>query len=52
MCGYQGDCIDARGEFKEDPRLLLCTNPIGYSAYENYIDELEQRVIRLERRCR
>lgn len=51
LCGYGGDCIDARGEHREDPRLLLCTTPLGYSAYEDYIDRLELRIRELERRC-
>ena len=50
MCGSGGDCRDSRGEFQEDPRLLLCTNPFGYSLLENYIDKLELRVKELERR--
>jgi hypothetical protein len=52
MCGSSGDCIDSRGETQEDPRLLLCTTPFGYSNYEDYIDRLELRVRELERRCR
>ena len=50
MCGSLGDCHDSRGDFQEDPRLLLCTNPFGYSLLENYIDKLELRIRELERR--
>ena len=52
MCGSSGDCRDSRGEFQEDPRLLLCTNPFGYSLLEDYIDRLEMRIRQLERRCK
>lgn len=52
MCGASGDCTDSRGEFQEDPRLLLCTNPLGYSSYEDYIDRLELRIRQLERNCK
>ena len=52
LCDSQGNCIDSRGEFKDDPRLLLCTNPTGYSLIENYIDQLELRIRKLERNCR
>jgi hypothetical protein len=52
MCDHAGACINAAGEFNEDPRLLLCTNGDGYSAYEDYIDRLELRIRNLERRCR
>ena len=52
MCGPSGDCQDSRGEHQEDPRLLLCTTPLGYSSYEDYIDRLELRIRELERRCK
>jgi len=52
MCGSGGDCVSSIGEHQEDPRLLLCTTPLGYSSYEDYIDRLELRVRELERRCR
>lgn len=52
MCGSTGDCRDSRGEHQEDPRLLLCTTPLGYSSYEDYIDRLELRIRELERTCR
>ena len=51
LCGPSGDCRDSTGEHQEDPRLLLCTTPQGYSALEDYIDKLELRVRTLERRC-
>lgn len=51
MCGHLGDCHDGRGDFNEDPRLLLCTTPDGYSYYQNYIGRLELRIRQLERRC-
>jgi hypothetical protein len=50
LCGSSGDCRDSRGEFQEDPRLLLCTTPFGYSLLEDYIDKLELRIRELERR--
>lgn len=49
MCGHLGDCINGSGEFQTDPRLLLCTDPIGYALYEDYIDQLELRIRQLER---
>lgn len=52
LCGPSGDCRDSRGEHQEDPRLLLCTTPLGYSSYEDYIDRLELRIRELERRCK
>ena len=53
LCGNTGDCQDSRGQFQEDARLLLCTNPLGYSNLEDYIDKLELRIRELERRrCR
>lgn len=52
LCGSGGDCRDSRGEHQEDPRLLLCTTPLGYSSYEDYIDRLELRIRELERRCK
>lgn len=50
LCGSAGDCQDSRGQFQEDARLLLCTNPLGYSNLEDYIDKLEIRIRELERR--
>ena len=52
LCGSDGSCIDSRGEHQEDSRLLICTTPLGYSSYEDYIDRLELRVRELERRCK
>lgn len=52
MCGSSGDCVNSAGEFQVDPRILLCTDPHGYGAYEDYIDRLELRIRELERRCR
>lgn len=52
MCGAGGDCNDSRGAFNEDPRLLLCTTPLGYSRLEDYVDKLELRVRQLERQCK
>jgi hypothetical protein len=50
MCGPTGDCHNNQGDFQEDPRILLCTNPYGYSLLEDYIDKLELRIRQLERR--
>ena len=53
LCGSTGAWQDSRGQFQEDARLLLCTNPLGYSNLEDYIDKLELRIRELERRrCR
>jgi hypothetical protein len=52
LCGSSGECHDSRGEHREDTRTLLCTSPLGYAAYEDYIDKLELRVRELERRCK
>jgi len=50
MCGATGDCINSQGEYHEDPRLLLCTDPFSYSLLQDYIDKLELRIRELERR--
>lgn len=49
LCGSGGDCISSEGDTVEDSRTLLCTTPLGYSAYETYIDGLELRIRQLER---
>jgi len=49
---YYGDCEDARGEYREETKNLICTDIDGYSKLERYIDQLELRVRNCGRKCK
>lgn len=46
-----GECTDARGDYKEEHKNLMCTDLNGYLVLEKYVDDLEKEIIRLRRRC-
>ena len=45
-----GDCENSAGEYREDYKRLLCTDPDSYGRLERYIDDLELRIRNCGRR--
>jgi hypothetical protein len=45
-------CTNSGGDFREQESNLICTDLSGYSALERYVDQLELRIRKLERRCK
>jgi|694.fasta_scaffold55836_10 hypothetical protein len=45
-------CTDSSGDFEQEEDELICTDFAGYADLEGYIDSLELRIRKLERRCK
>lgn len=54
LCLFNSDgwvCTNSGGDFRSEESNLICTDLSGYAALERYVDELELRIRKLERRC-
>jgi hypothetical protein len=45
-------CTDSRGDFPETENNLICSTIDGYSSLSSYVEFLELKIRKLERRCR
>lgn len=55
VCLYNSDgwvCTNASGDFRQEPNDLVCTTLPDYSVLERYVDQIELRLRKLERRCK
>jgi hypothetical protein len=44
-------CTNSGGDYREQESNLICTDLSGYAALERYVDQIELRLKKLERRC-
>lgn len=45
-------CTDNSGDYREQESNLVCTDYVGFAAYQRYVDQIELRLRKLERRCK
>ena len=55
VCLFNSDgwhCTNRGGDYREQESNLVCTDLSGYAILERYVDEIELRLRKLERRCK